>query len=114
MQAQNTLENRHIFEDRRWAPAHKRLLGFIRHRIRRNTGTIWHRLQLEAFCELTELSEPTYRRALRKLRAAAEDHGLLFRTVFKHDNGSKGSWVVLVADAEQLLFDGEPLFHDID
>lgn len=106
--------DRHAHEDRRWAPADKRLLGFIQHRIRRNPGSIWHRITPETFCALTGLSEPTYRRALRKIREEHEDHGLLFRTVFKHDNGSKGSWVVLVADAQQLLFDGEPLFHDID
>ena len=38
----------------------------------------------------------------------------MFRTVFKADNGKKGSWTVLVADSEQLLFDGEPLFYDQD
>lgn len=106
--------NRHAFEDRRWAPAHKRLAGFIHHRIRRNPGAIWHQLSAEAFCALTELSEPTYRRALRRIRTEQDHHGLLFRTVFKRDNGSKGSWVVLVASAAQLLFDGEPLFHDTD
>ena len=104
----------YVYEARHHAPAHKRLLGFIRYRIRRNPGAIWHRLLEDKFCELTGLSPRTYRRALERIRQESEDHGLDFRTVFKRDNGARGSWTVLVADTRQLLFDGEPLFRDVD
>jgi hypothetical protein len=83
----------------------------MRHRFRAAPGAIWHRLELREFCEHCELSERTGRYALQRIRDEAEEHGVKFRTVFKHDNGRKGSWVVLFANEAELLFDQEPLFR---
>lgn len=83
----------------------------MRRRFRVAPGSIWHQLDLEEFCEHCELSERTGRYALQRIREEADDHGIKFRTVFKHDNGSKGSWVVLFANEAELLFDQEPLFR---
>lgn len=83
----------------------------MRHRFKAAPGAIWHRLELREFCEHCELSERTGRYALQRIREEAEEHGIKFRTVFKHDNGRKGSWVVLFANEAELLFDQEPLFR---
>ena len=83
----------------------------MRRRFRVAPGSIWHQLDLEEFCEHCELSERTGRYALQRIREEADQHGIRFRTVFKHDNGRKGSWVVLFANEAELLFDQEPLFR---
>lgn len=95
-------------------PAHRRLLGIYRSRFRRRPGTVWHQVTFEEFHKTTGLSLRTYRNAVDRLREEAETNGLKFRIVFKHDNGPKGSWVVLVSDAQQLEFDGEPLHYTED
>lgn len=86
----------------------------MRRRFRVAPGSIWHRLDLEEFCDHCELSERTGRYALQRIREEADQHGIRFRTVFKHDNGRKGSWVVLFANESELLFDQEPLFRTED
>lgn len=97
-----------------WAPSHRRLLGWVRYRFRKNATTIWHRLRFEDFHAVTGLSLRSFRNAIDRLREEQDDHGLKFRTVWRHGKGRTGSWVVLVSEAEQLLFDKEPLFRTED
>mgnify|MGYP000464367253 CR=1 FL=1 len=111
-QVQNSLScNRAVSPGWREVPSHRRLLGWMRRRFKVAPGSIWHRINLEEFCEHCELSERTGRYALQRIREEADEHGIKFRTVFKHDNGPKGSWVVLFANEAELLFDHEPLFR---
>lgn len=98
----------------RAVPSHRRLLGWMRRRFRVAPGSIWHRLDIGEFCNHCGLSERTGRYALQRIREEAEERGIRFRTVFKHDAGRKGAWVVLFANEAELLFDQEPLFRTED
>ena len=93
------------------APAHRRLLGWIRHRIRSAPSAIWIRVDLADFCEATGVSLRAARYALNQLRDDQERHRLKIRTVWRHRAGRRGHWQVIASGTDQLLFDQEPLFR---
>lgn len=103
----STIANRRVVSDRR-------LLGWIRRRFHDSPGSIWVRVDVSAFAEFCGLSIRTGRNALNELRACQDQHGLKFRTIWRHGDTRKkirGHWIVIVADTHQLLFDQEPLFR---
>lgn len=93
------------------APAHRRLLGWIRHRIRSAPSAIWVRVDLDEFCAATGISLRAARYGLNTLRDDQEAHRLKIRTVWRHRAGRRGHWQVIASSTDQLLFDKEPLFR---